>query len=310
MTADLRDVVLGGRFGERSQQVSDELVEHFAARGGRRVETAHAYASGGAERAVRRATDASGVALRIITKVGHPTGSGGSTLGAGTLRRQIATSADRLGRRIDMVMLHRDDPGVPVERLVEPLAEAVRGGLAHEVGLSNWSLGRAEQARVVLGDMLRAISLQFSAVVPRRPIWPGTRAAGAEDLRWSTERGLELLAWSPLARGWIPEPGGAPPEARAAFASDANSAMLEGCDALARAHGCARSVVALAGVLASGDNIRPVVGAERPEELDDAADAVALAASDERGELRALFAARRSWREGAVVSRCAARPRP
>ena len=283
----LERIVLGGRFGERPQQLSNELVACFAERGGRWVETAHAYAGGRAERAVGAAIEACDLPLNVITKVGHPREDGRSTLGSDSLSGHIVTSVERLGRPIDLVMLHRDDERAPVERLLEPVVEAVRSGLARRAGVSNWSLSRIECSYRLLGDTLGAVSLQISLVLPQRPIWPGTRAAEANDLRWVAGHGMRLLAWSPLARGWVPDPASAPTEAQAAFSTPRNHALLRLCDRLADRCGCSRSVIALAGVLARGDMIHPVVGAERAVELADAAKAVALVGSAAWTEMRA-----------------------
>lgn len=310
-TAAIDRVVLGGKFGERPLDVCRELLALFADQGGRWVETAHSYAGGRAERALGAALaagDASAGSLRVITKVGHRDQTGRSTLQPDAVRRQIAVSVERLGRPIDLLMLHRDDEGAPVERLLEPVAEAVRSGLARQAGVSNWSAPRAEAARELLGRTLAAVSLQLSVALPLRPPRPGTRIAGAEDLRWAAERGVALHAWSPLAAGWIPSPSTAPPEAREVFSTPANRELLRRCDLLADRLGCSRGVVALAALLARNEQIRPVLGVERPAELAQAAQAAALAASEARTELGEMLDGRVGSRTGGSARPSARQP--
>lgn len=288
-------IVLGGSFGERDQEVTDALVACFAERGGVWLETAHAYADGLAERSVATAVAACPHPLRIATKVGHPDSVGVPTLGRRSLTRQIALSAERLQRPIDILILHRDDPGTPVPELLAPVVQALDRGIANGVGLSNWSLFRTQAAHDVLGDRLQAVSVQLSLVVPEEPMWAGTRAADGADLEWAEVTGVPLLAWSPLARGWIADPASAPPEARRSFSSSRNRRTLADCDRVASRHGLSRSAVALAGVLACGQLIRPILGAEHTWELLEAEAAIELADGPSAGVLRSLVRPRLGW---------------
>lgn len=271
----MRQIVLGGRFGERSQDRSDFLVATFAERGGEWIETAHSYADGAAEQSVAAAIAAAGRPLRVVTKVGHPDPDGAPTLDPRSLARQLAVSADRLQRPIDAVLLHRDDPTAHPEQLLAPLLDARSVGLITHLGVANWSLDRAIMAQRLAGP-LWAISLQLSVVTPGIPMWEGTRSASPADVLWADEAGVSLLAWSPLARGWIPDPGSAPAEAQASFTSVGNWRILERCDEIAAIHGCSRSAVALAWLLSAGRRIRPIVGAESLQDLDEAYQAVRL----------------------------------
>lgn len=269
----MRRLVLGGRFGERSRRRTNELVEAFAERGGEWIETAHAYVNGEGERDVAAALAATGCQMRVITKVGHPTVDGDSTLDPQSLETQLAISSERLERPLDAVLLHRDDPAIDVSELLGPLVAARATGLVGRIGVANWTLGRAIEARQALGEMW-ALSLQLSVVTPVRPLWEGTRSAAPADLGWCQEVGVELLAWSPLARGWIPDRTSAPVEARTAFESTENHRIVAQCAEIAQRHACTTSVIALATLLRSGSQIRPIVGAEQISDLDDAGRAV------------------------------------
>ncbi len=262
-----RMFVLGGPFGERPQSAIDEVVACFAEHGGQWLETAHAYAGGAAETSVAAALAAVQVDLSVITKVGHPTHDGRSTLLPAELRAQAEASRDRLGRPADLILLHRDDEAQPVDALAESLADMLERGAARAVGVSNWRVDRAIEARALLGRRFVAASLQLSVVRPVAPIWPGTRFASDADLDVLAAAGLDLIAWSPLARGWVPAPDHASPEVAAAFESDRNRKVLDDCDRVAVDVGLSRSEVALAAVLGARPNVRPVVGAARPAEV-------------------------------------------
>jgi aryl-alcohol dehydrogenase-like predicted oxidoreductase len=288
-------VILGGRFGERSGEISSELLSCFAEFGGIWVETAHSYAGGRAELAIAEAIATVARPLQVITKVGHPDERGTPSLDPITLARQIEVSVERLGRSVDLLMLHRDDHRVSVPSLLEPVMRALDHGLARAVGVSNWTLMRARAAKQVIGGRLWAISLQFSVVVPRQPLWPQTRVADRADLDWVEASGLSFFGWSPLARGWISDPESAPSEAYAAFSTSENYEVLSECDRLAGHYACSRSAIALAATLSAGSFINPVLGAERVGDIVDAMKAVELAAHERLPALDALASRRRGW---------------
>lgn len=259
--------MLGGPFGERSQSATDEIVACFAEQGGRWIETAHSYAEGGAESSVALALDVAPARLSVITKVGHPNTDGRSTLQIAELIEQAEVSCDRLRRPVDLILLHRDDEDQPVEHLAEALDAMLGRGTALSVGVSNWRADRAIQARGLLGPRFVASSLQFSIVQPVSPIWPGTRSASLAELDILGAANLDLISWSPLARGWVPKPDKVSSDIRVAFRSQHNRRVLEECDLIGVEVGLSRSEVALAGLLGFGANIRPVVGVSQPDEV-------------------------------------------
>jgi aryl-alcohol dehydrogenase-like predicted oxidoreductase len=265
--AGVARLVLGGRFGLRPQRVSDQLVEAFGAAGGRWVETAHSYAAGAAEPSVAAAVARSPDRLGVVTKVGHPDARGRSTLRRTELAAQIATSSRRLGEvPIALVMLHRDDPAQPAEALLQPLAQAQREGLVTGIGVANWRCTRAEEAREALGGDLAAVSLQHAVVRPRRPPWPGTRHADQDDLRWALRHRVCVLAWSPLAGGYVVDPRNCLPQAFATYDSTPSRQKTTECASVAHALGLPAAAVALAALM-QNPMVLPVIGPESPVEL-------------------------------------------
>lgn len=200
--------MLGGRFGEEPFSLSARRLDHFWHVGGRLVDTAHSYADGGSERVIgrwmrqRRCRDD----VTVIDKVCHPDALGRPRGHPETIRAELDHSLACLDTTwVDLLMLHRDDPTVPVGALVDVLATEVQVGRVRAFGVSNWPAPRlAEflQAAADAGDR-PTVSYQFSLAVPRREIWPGAMHATPELRRLAQSAGAPLLAWSAQARGWF-----------------------------------------------------------------------------------------------------------
>lgn len=271
-------LVLGGRFGEVPAALSFRLLDAFRAAGGSMVETAHVYAAGEAERVLgawlrsRRCRDE----MTVVDKVGHPRAGEASSLRPEMIRREVAGSLRRLGTdRIDVLLLHRDDPRQPIEQVLDTLVVLRTAGQVCRFGVSNWAAPRLAQLVTCArrrGERPLA-SYQFSLAVPVRPLWPGAYHASAGILGVVKAERLPLLSWSAQARGWFALSDGPPPPASnplAAFDTAANREARIRCRALASAHGVAPATVALAWTLAQAHNgldVYPVVGPERPAEL-------------------------------------------
>lgn len=219
---------------------------------------------------------------QIITKGGcGPAVDGWAPrLDRASLEADLAASRDRLGR-VDVYVLHRDDEARPVGEIVETMAALVGGGddggEACRWGVSNWSterLGEALDYAESRGLPPPAISsVQAGLAVPRHAPWPGTVALDEKDRAWYADRGFPVLAWEPLAKGFLAgnacwdetvEHSTAPPDARdapcdadsyvkwregclaSAYGTRANRARRARCEALARARGVAPATIALA----------------------------------------------------------------
>lgn len=108
---------------------------------------------------------------------------------------------------LDIWMFHRDDPSLDVAPLVDALDEEVRSGRIRAWGASNWTTARLEQAadyaeRVGKAGPI-ASSPHFSPARAKEPYWPDTVVTRDVDRDWYAERGLPLVAWSSLGRGFF-----------------------------------------------------------------------------------------------------------
>ena len=269
-------LVLGGRFGEQPNTVSEQLLGRFYTAGGRLIETAAAYVDGAAERAVGAWLATGPRDTVCITKVGYPAGTS-TAVDVDALARELEQSAERLGLgRLDLVLLHRDDPAKPVAELLQPLLQATADGRVVGVGVANWRAPRLREAVALAAPRggLMLASEQLSLAVPAVPLWPGTVHADAELLKLHRDLNLPLLAWSANARGWFAgrlslgncdDPG-----ARQSFHTEDNVRRLATCRAVAGKHGATSTATALAWTLSTIPTALPVIGPASLVELDDA----------------------------------------
>jgi len=131
------------------------------------------------------------------------------------LSYDIEASARALGvDSLDAVLLHRDDPLIPVGEIVDALNDISRTHPVRAFGVSNWGVDRlaaaqqyAEKAGV---GGFRLSSSQFSLAPWTKEPWPGCTtiagAAKAKDREWYRTTSFPFLAWSSLAAGFFSDP--------------------------------------------------------------------------------------------------------
>jgi aryl-alcohol dehydrogenase-like predicted oxidoreductase len=175
---------------------------------------------------------------------------------------------------IDLYYLHRWDKRIPVEESVGALADLVKEGKIQAIGLCEVSAPTIRKAHAV--HPVVAVQTEYS-------LW--TRNPEVAVLDTCRELGIALVAFSPLARGFLT---GELRDISTLNAKDIrlamprfqgehfarNLALLDGLDAIAREQGCTMGQVALAWVLAQGANIIPIPGTTRLDHLEDNAGAV------------------------------------
>jgi aryl-alcohol dehydrogenase-like predicted oxidoreductase len=172
------------------------------------------------------------------------------------LKRCCEDSLRRLKlERIDLYQLHTVDPKVPIEDSVAALAELQEEGKIRHIGLSNVTVEEIERAQ----QIVPIVSVQNHYNV-------GDRAA-EDELRFCEENGLAFMAYFPLARGDLAEPG---------------SAVAE----IGRRHGATPGQVALAWLLQHSPVILPIPGTSRIAHFDENREAAELELEED--ELEAL----------------------
>ena len=195
-----------------------------------------------------------------------------------TLKRTCDESLRRLQTdEIDLYYLHRWDKQVPIEDSIGALSDLVRAGKILGIGLSEASAATLRRAHAV--HPIAALQSEYS-------LW--TRNAELGTLDACRELGTAYVAFSPLARAFLtgtlrdPESQLEAKDIRrqmprfepANYAK--NLALLPGYMAIAQEVGCSPAQLALAWLLARGDQVIPIFGTRQPEHLDDNAGAAAV----------------------------------
>lgn len=249
-------------------------------------DTAEMYGPFRNEELVGRAIKGKRDGLVIATKFAmrwdgdKPLGVDGSAANA---RRACEGSLKRLGiETIDLFYQHRVDPNVPIEETVGGMAELVKEGKVRHLGLSEAAAGTVRRAAKV--HPIAALQSEYS-------IWE--RAIEDDILKACRENGIGFVPYSPLGRGFLA--GGI--RSLADLPADdwrhndpryspenmpKNLAIVDALSQVASRHSVSSAQVALAWLLAQGDDIVPIPGVKRVETLRDSAHApeVSLAAAD------------------------------
>ena len=196
---------------EGDQERSFALLDEVFAQGGTTFDTAHQYGGGDCERTLGRWVRDRGLReeIVIIGKGAHHN-EDRKRVTPFDITGDLYDSLARLGvDYIDLYLLHRDDPSVPVGPIVEVLNEHKEGGRIHAFGGSNWSPERLREANDYarkngLAPMV-ASSPNFSLAVQFEEPWPDcVSISGDEEGRhWYEETRMPLFTWSSLAGGFF-----------------------------------------------------------------------------------------------------------
>ncbi|PTQ13125.1 aldo/keto reductase [Sphingomonas oleivorans] len=199
------------------------------------------------------------------------------------IREAVEGSLKRLGiETIDLLYQHRVDPDVPIEDVVGTMAVLVAEGKVRHLGLSEASAATIRRAHAV--HPIAAVQSEYS-------LW--TRGLEAEVLPVCRELGIGLVPFSPLGRGFLTGKL-APAETLPADdfrrtlprfqaeAAAANRLLVAELERLAEPRGATPAQLALAWLLAQGDNIVPIPGARKVRHLEEnAASADLVLTADE-----------------------------
>jgi aryl-alcohol dehydrogenase-like predicted oxidoreductase len=250
------------------------------------LDTADIY--GNSERQVGKALKGRREQAVLATKFGFTTDASANTRrdnpdrmingSAQYVREACEASLERLGvESIDLYYLHRVDPNTPIEETVGAMADLVKQGKVRHIGLSEPSPATVQRAHKV--HPLTAVQTEYSLF---------SREPESELLPLLTELGIELVAYSPLGRGFLagrfrkPEDlapddwrRGNPRFQGENFAK--NLALVDHLRELATSKGCTPAQLALAWLLTRHDNVIPIPGTSSVKRLEENVAAVDIA---------------------------------
>ena len=269
---ELSVLVLGTDVFDRlPEEQCFELMDAWIDLGGNAIDTAREY--GPAEDVVGRWLAARGRAgeVTVVTKGAHPDESWASRMTPEAIDADLHESLARLGlEAIDVYLLHRDDPSVPVEVILEAVNEQKRAGRIRVLGASNWTPARLEEAETyAAADGLESFACSspgLSLAVPNEPPWPDCVGANDPESRACyARRQLPVIAWSSQSGGYFA--GVRSERLLEVYGSEENAERLRRAEELARAKGCTTNQLALAWVLVQAFPVWAVIGPHTVEEL-------------------------------------------
>jgi aryl-alcohol dehydrogenase-like predicted oxidoreductase len=238
------------------------------------LDTADMYGCGRNEELVGQAITDRRERVFIATKFGNVRGPNGEMLGVrgdpDYVRFCCEASLKRLGVDvIDLYYQHRVDPNVPIEETVGAMAELVSEGKVRFLGLSEAGAQTIRRAHAV--RPITALQTEYSLF---------SREVEQEILPTVRDLGIGFVPYSPLGRGFLtgeiksPEDF-APDDFRRNHPRfhgvnfDKNMALVREIKLMAQEKGCTAAQLALAWVLAKGEDIVPIPGTRRRRHLED-----------------------------------------
>lgn len=260
-------------YGAGDEAESIATIHEAIERGVDFLDTADMYGVGRNEELVGRAVAGRRDRVFLATKFGNVRGEDGSFRGVcgrpDYVRSACEASLERLGVEvIDLYYQHRVDPDVPIEETVGAMAGLVEAGKVRFLGLSEAAPATIRRAQAV--HPIAALQTEYS-------LW--SRDAEAELLPTVRELGIAYVAYSPLGRGFLTgqfkSPADFPDDDYRRFHPrftgenfEKNIALVHEIEAMAAEKGCTAAQLALAWVLAQGEDVIPIPGTKRRKYLE------------------------------------------
>jgi aryl-alcohol dehydrogenase-like predicted oxidoreductase len=278
-----------GVYGAADDDESIRTVQRALELGIDFLDTANIYGNGHSEQIVGSAIAGRRDDVVLATKFGYVLGG---AFGEVDARPEVVgpacdESLQRLGTDlIDLYYLHRVDAGVPIEETVGAMARLMEAGKVRAIGLSEAAPGTIRRAHAV--HPITALQTEYS-------LW--WREPERELISLCRELGITFVGYSPLGRGLLsgeikrPEdiPEGDARRVHPRFIGEAferNMELVREVERMAEEKGCSAAQVALAWVMAQGEDVVPIPGTKRVARLEENAAAADIRLTDD--DLRRL----------------------
>jgi len=275
-------------YGTGDEQQGIDTIRRALDLGVTFLDTADMYGPFTNERLVGRAVAGRRDDVQLATKFGNERAEDGTRLGINGRPEYVFSACDaslqRLGvDHIDLYYQHRVDKTVPIEETVGAMHELVRAGKVRHIGLSEASVQTIRRAHAV--HPVTALQTEYSLF---------TRDLEDEILPTLRELGIGLVPYSPLGRGILtgaitsPDALEDSDSRRSAYfprfsgdALEANLALVAKIRELAEVKQATPGQLALAWVLAQGDDVVPIPGTKRVAYLEENVGAAAVQVSED-----------------------------
>jgi predicted dehydrogenase/aryl-alcohol dehydrogenase-like predicted oxidoreductase len=243
------------------------MLDDFFEQGGNCLDSAYIYSGGLSEKMLGHWMKNRGIREQVVIL---DKGAHTPDCNPQALVSQLQESLTRLQTDyVDLYMLHRDNPDIPVGEFMTALNDQKNAGHIRVFGASNWSIERIEEANAWATKHgmsgFSAISNNFSLARMVQPIWEGCLSASdARSRAWFTENKMPLMPWSSQAQGFFT--GRANPHNRSdaefvrCWYSEDNFRRLDRVNALAKKRGALPLAIALAYVLCQPFPTFPLIG--------------------------------------------------
>ena len=275
-----------GMSWELDEEASRPYIQHALEQGVNFFDTADVYSKGSSEEILGRALRdfASRDDVVVATKVNQPMGQGANDRGLS--RKHIMSSIDaslkRLGTDyVDLYQIHRWDYDTPIEETLEALNDVVRTGKARYIGASAmyaWQFAKALYTADLHG-WTRFVSIQphYNLIY---------REDEREMLPLCQDQKIAVIPFSPLARGWLTRKSTQEQNktlraqtdalSKTRYAQQENVTIVQRVSDVAEAHGLPMAQMALAWMLSKPFITAPIIGATKPNHLEDAIAALSV----------------------------------
>lgn len=281
---------IGGTYTEQGYGGVDDqeaiaAIRHALDLGITCFDTAPAYGLGRAEGVLAKALGADRSRVVLVTKCGIPFVPEEKKFGRNSTYAHILQSAEESLQRmatdyLDVLLIHWPDPSTPIEETMKAMVDLQKSGKARYVGVSNFSVPQVEQALATCPLAVQQIGYNLF----------DRRREG--ELPWLREHGVGVMAYGPLAHGLLTgtftanttfgeqdwrasgKAFGLPIFEGENFVK--NVAVVDQLKSIAKEHGRSVAQLAIAWVLRRAEVTTALIGARKPNEIDDSAHAADL----------------------------------